>query len=329
MPDDDKKLKVSEVPESAADGAENRDDSAGLDAERNRAARAAGKARREAERAEAEAKRAGTLRLNSLGAPPRKAPKRLGRGPGSGTGKTAGRGHKGARSRSGARRGRAVFEGGQTPLQRRLPKRGFVSRMALTTAQIRTGELAKLEESEVDLEVLKKRGLAPKNAKRARVFLSGDISRAVNLNGIPATAGARALIEKAGGKVNPPPPKPDKPAKSAKSDKPDKTKKAAKLSPDSKLNSDSRKTAPDSKASPDSKTGPDSKPKTAAPDSKLSPDSKAGPNSKTDAKTDSKPKKAAPNSKADSDAKKLSPKPKAESDAKAKPKAAKKEAKAK
>ena len=319
MPDDDKKLKVSEVPESAAEGAENREESAGLDAEQNRAARAAGKARREAERAEAEAERAGTLRLNSLSAPPRKAPKRLGRGPGSGTGKTAGRGHKGARSRSGARRGRAVFEGGQTPLQRRLPKRGFVSRMALTTAQIRTGELAKLEESEVDLEVLKKRGLAPKNAKRARVFLSGGISRPVNLNGIPATAGARALIEKAGGKVNPPPPKPDKPAKSDKTKKAAKPQKDSQLGPDSKLNSDPKKTGPDSK-----QMGPDSKPTTAAPDSKsktAAPDSKVNP--------DSKPKEMPPNSKADSDAKKSGPKPKADSDAKAKPKAAKKEAKAK
>ena len=201
MPDDDKKLKVSETPEADAAAAATRGESAGLDAEQNRAARAAGKARRAAERAEAESQRAGTLRLNDLPAPPRQAPKRLGRGPGSGTGKTAGRGHKGARSRSGARRGRAVFEGGQTPLQRRLPKRGFVSRLALVTAQIRTGELAKLPDAEVDLEVLKKRGLVPKNAKRARVFLSGDISRPVALSGIPVTVGARAAIEKAGGKI--------------------------------------------------------------------------------------------------------------------------------
>ena len=207
MPDDDKKLKISESAEAEGMGGPG-----ALDAEQNRAARAAGKARREAARAEEETARAGTLRLNTLSAPPRKQRKRVGRGSGSGMGKTSGRGHKGARSRSGARRGRVVFEGGQTPLQRRLPKRGFVSRKALVTAQIRLGEIAKLAEklelSEVDLDILKKHGLASKNTKRARVYLRGEISRKVNLNGIPATAGALAAIEKAGGKVTPPPPPP-------------------------------------------------------------------------------------------------------------------------
>ena len=213
MNDDDKKLQVSTVADDGSDSgsaaAPERPEA--LDAEQSRAAFAAAKARRAAALAALEAARAGTLRLNALESPPRKSPKRVGRGIGSGTGKTSGRGHKGARSRSGARRGRAVFEGGQTPLQRRLPKRGFVSRLALTTARIRLGEIAKIPaaEAEVDLTVLKKHGLAPKNAKRARVFLSGEISRKVVLNGIPATAGARAAIEKAGGKIVLAEPKPD------------------------------------------------------------------------------------------------------------------------
>ena len=273
MPDKKKKpLEVSAAPEAesaAIEGGAGVGGGGTLDAEQNRAARAAGKARREAARAAAESERAGTLRLNALPAPPRKQRKRVGRGIGSGTGKTAGRGHKGARSRSGARRGRVVFEGGQTPLQRRLPKRGFVSRMALTTAQIRLGEIAKLEEGEVDLEVLKKRGLAPKNTKRARVYLSGEIARQVVLRGIPATVGARAAIEKAGGKVEAAPSAPEsKPAK-AKA----KTKAAAKA-----------KTKTESK--PDSKTESDSKPAPVKAESKT--DSNSQKDSKSESKADSK-----------------------------------------
>ena len=233
MSDEDKrKLEVSELPagdsDSDADGPEK---PGALDAEQNLAAFAAGRARRAAARAALEAARAGTLRMNALESPPRKAPKRLGRGVGSGTGKTAGRGHKGARSRSGARRGRVVFEGGQTPLQRRLPKRGFVSRKALTTAQIRLGAVGKLAEKlgapEVDLEALKKNGLAPKNTTRARVFLRGEVAGKIILKGIPATAGARAAIEKAGGSVVLPAPRPAAKSKGGKKSGPKTAAKAA------------------------------------------------------------------------------------------------------
>ena len=277
MPDKKKKpLEVSAAPEAesaAIEGGAGVGGGGTLDAEQNRAARAAGKARREAERAAAESERAGTLRLNALPAPPRKQRKRVGRGIGSGTGKTAGRGHKGARSRSGARRGRVVFEGGQTPLQRRLPKRGFVSRMALTTAQIRLGEIAKLEEGEVDLEVLKKRGLAPKNTKRARVYLSGEISRQVVLRGIPATVGARAAIEKAGGKVEADPSAAEsKPAK-AKAKTAAKAKTKTESKPDSKTESDSKPTAVKAESKTDSNSQKDSKSESKA-DSKAEAKSK-------------------------------------------------------
>lgn len=230
MPDDDKQLTVSETPDAAPADAPAEERPGALDADKNREARQAGRQRRAEAAAAIQAARAGTLRLNDLPAPPRKSRKRVGRGIGSGTGKTAGRGHKGARSRSGARRGRVTFEGGQTPLQRRLPKRGFVSRKALFTAQIRLSDIAKLAakladkgekaekaEVQVDLDILKKNGLVPKNTKRARVYLRGDISRQVILTGIPATAGARAAIEKAGGKLAPPTPPAPAPATEAKS----------------------------------------------------------------------------------------------------------------
>ncbi len=142
------------------------------------------------------------MRLNSLSPAPgaRKGAKRVGRGIGSGTGKTAGRGHKGQKSRSGGRV-RPGFEGGQMPLQKRLPKYGFTSRVGRTTAQVRLSELNAVEGDTVDLAALKKADLVKENIVRARVFLSGELNKAVTLKGLAVTKGAREAIERAGGKV--------------------------------------------------------------------------------------------------------------------------------
>jgi large subunit ribosomal protein L15 len=142
------------------------------------------------------------MRLNSLSPTPgaKKNAKRVGRGIGSGTGKTAGRGHKGQKSRSGGRV-RPGFEGGQMPLQKRLPKYGFTSRMSRTTAQIRLGELNAVEGDIVDLAALKNADLVKENVVRARVFLSGELKKAVTVKGLVVTKGAREAIEKSGGKV--------------------------------------------------------------------------------------------------------------------------------
>jgi len=143
-----------------------------------------------------------SLRLNSLSPAPgaRKDAKRVGRGIGSGYGKTAGRGHKGQKSRSGGTI-RPGFEGGQMPLQKRLPKYGFTSRIARTTAQIRLGELNAVDAETIDLAALKCANLVKDNVARARVFLSGELNRAVTVKGLGVTRGAREAIEKAGGKV--------------------------------------------------------------------------------------------------------------------------------
>ena len=142
------------------------------------------------------------MRLNTLSpAPGRvKAAKRVGRGIGSGLGKTAGRGHKGQTSRSGGSI-RPGFEGGQMPLQKRLPKYGFTSRLAAVTAEIRLGELNMVEGSEVSIASLRAAGVINNSIKRAKVFASGEVNKAVTLVGVGATAGARAAIEAAGGKV--------------------------------------------------------------------------------------------------------------------------------
>ena len=142
------------------------------------------------------------MRLNSLSPAPgsRKNAKRVGRGIGSGYGKTAGRGHKGQKSRSGGKV-RPGFEGGQMPLQKRLPKYGFTSRIARTTAQIRLGELAAVNADVIDLEALKAADLVKQNVTRARVFLSGELDKAVTVKGLAVTKGARDAIEKAGGKI--------------------------------------------------------------------------------------------------------------------------------
>jgi large subunit ribosomal protein L15 len=126
--------------------------------------------------------------------------KRVGRGIGSGWGKTCGTGHKGQKSRSGVSVSPA-FEGGQMPLHMRLPKFGFNSRIGRSTAEIRTSELNKVDAEIVNLEALRKAGLITSTITRAKVMLSGDVTRAITLQGILVTKGARAAIEAAGGKV--------------------------------------------------------------------------------------------------------------------------------
>ena len=126
--------------------------------------------------------------------------KRNGRGTATGNGKTAGRGHKGQKSRAGGFH-RIGFEGGQMPLQRRLPKRGFKSPSALTRAEVRLSDLDKLGVDDIDLLVLKQAGLVSGLVKNVRIILSGEINRSVNVNGLVVTKGARAAIESKGGKV--------------------------------------------------------------------------------------------------------------------------------
>ncbi len=142
------------------------------------------------------------MRLNTLSPAPgsKSNAKRVGRGIGSGDGKTAGRGHKGQKARSGGSI-RPGFEGGQMPMQKRLPKYGFSSRVARTTAQIRLGELNAVDAGVIDLEALKAADLVKQNVTRARVFLSGELSKAVTIKGLAVTKGAREAIEQAGGKV--------------------------------------------------------------------------------------------------------------------------------
>ncbi len=142
------------------------------------------------------------MRLNTLAPAPghKSDKKRVGRGIGSGTGKTAGRGHKGLKARSGGKV-RAGFEGGQMPLQKRLPKFGFTSRIGMVTAEIRLSELNSVEGDVVDLEALRKADLINANIKRAKIFLSGELSKALTIKGLAVTKGAKAAIEAAGGKI--------------------------------------------------------------------------------------------------------------------------------
>lgn len=130
----------------------------------------------------------------------KRAKKRLGRGIGSGSGKTCGRGHKGQKSRAGGYH-KVGFEGGQMPLQRRLPKVGFSSRVSLNTAEVRLHELTKVDAEIIDIESLKKANLITKNITRVKVIKSGVIEKAVSLSGIGVTKGALAAIEAVGGKV--------------------------------------------------------------------------------------------------------------------------------
>ena len=142
------------------------------------------------------------MHLNSLkpGAGAKTSAKRLGRGGGSGLGKTSGKGHKGQTARAGGYH-KVGFEGGQMPIQRRLPKRGFRSAMAKLTAEVRLQELAKVEGDVIDLDALKKANLVSPQAERAKIYLAGSLEKAVTLRGLRLTKGAREAVLKAGGKV--------------------------------------------------------------------------------------------------------------------------------
>jgi large subunit ribosomal protein L15 len=142
------------------------------------------------------------MRLNDLSpAPGHKTPaKRVGRGIGSGLGKTCGRGHKGQKARKSGNV-RPGFEGGQMPLQKRLPKYGFTSRIGLTTSELRTSELNKLSEELVTLDALKVANFINVNTKRVKIFLSGEVTKKFNVKGLMVTAGARKAIEDAGGSI--------------------------------------------------------------------------------------------------------------------------------
>ena len=142
------------------------------------------------------------MRLNTLkpAAGSRKEGKRVGRGIGSGLGKTCGRGHKGQKSRSGGFH-KIGFEGGQMPLQRRLPKVGFTARKSRLTGELRLHELALVDADVVDLDALKSANLISRDIKTVKVFASGKLEKAVTVKGIKVTKGARAAIEAAGGKV--------------------------------------------------------------------------------------------------------------------------------
>ena len=142
------------------------------------------------------------MRLNSIkpGVGAKHSKRRVGRGIGSGIGKTAGRGHKGQKSRTGGFH-KVGFEGGQMPLQRRLPKRGFVSLTRKSVAEVRLSALSKLSGDTIDILILKQAGVIPGSALTAKVILSGTIERAVKLQGITVTKGVKAAIEAAGGSV--------------------------------------------------------------------------------------------------------------------------------
>jgi large subunit ribosomal protein L15 len=142
------------------------------------------------------------MKLNTLkpaeGSKPEK--KRLGRGIGSGLGKTSGKGHKGQKARAGGYH-KVGFEGGQMPLQRRLPKMGFVSHMAKFSEEVRLHELEKVNADVIDILALKAANIVGQQAEQVKVIASGEITKAVTLKGVKVTKGARAAIEKAGGKV--------------------------------------------------------------------------------------------------------------------------------
>ena len=142
------------------------------------------------------------MKLNTLSPAPgsKHAAKRVGRGIGSGLGKTGGRGHKGQKSRSGGSV-KPGFEGGQMPMQRRLPKFGFTSAKSLISEEVRLSELALVDGEIVDLETLKKANVLRDSTKFEKVMLSGELDKAVTVRGIKVTKGARAAIEAAGGKV--------------------------------------------------------------------------------------------------------------------------------
>jgi len=142
------------------------------------------------------------MHLNTLSPAPgsRTSRKRVGRGIGSGLGKTCGRGHKGQRARKSGNV-RPGFEGGQMPLQKRLPKYGFTSRVSLSHAEVRLGELSSLQASVIDLEVLRSANVIGHNIKTVKIFLSGELKSAITVKGLAVSKGAKAAIEAAGGKI--------------------------------------------------------------------------------------------------------------------------------
>jgi large subunit ribosomal protein L15 len=142
------------------------------------------------------------MRLNTLKPAPGSKPegKRLGRGIGSGKGKTSGKGHKGQHARAGGYH-KVGFEGGQMPLQRRIPKSGFTSKKSLAREEIRLSDLNKLDDAIIDLTTLSTKGVIKANTKFVKIILSGTIERAVTVRGLPISAGARKAIEAAGGTV--------------------------------------------------------------------------------------------------------------------------------
>ena len=157
------------------------------------------------------------MQLNTLSPAPgsTKAKKRVGRGIGSGWGKTCGTGHKGQKSRTGGTV-RPGFEGGQMPLQMRLPKYGFSSRIGRKTAEVRTSELNQVDADVITVEALRKANLITANITRVKVMLSGDVTKAVTVDGLGVTKGARVAIEAAGGKIIEATPVDEKPGKLAK-----------------------------------------------------------------------------------------------------------------
>jgi large subunit ribosomal protein L15 len=154
------------------------------------------------------------MELNTIkpAAGAKKNRRRVGRGGGSGLGKTAGRGHKGQKARAGGYH-KVGFEGGQMPLQRRLPKRGFLATTITKAAEVRSGDLVKVPDGAIDLEALKKAGLVGNDAHRAKIILAGKVEKVFKVSGIAASKGAKAAIEKAGGSVAAIEAAPAKPAK--------------------------------------------------------------------------------------------------------------------
>ena len=142
------------------------------------------------------------MQLNTLSPAPghKHSKKRVGRGIGSGLGKTCGRGHKGQKARSGGTV-KPGFEGGQMPLRKRLPKYGFTSRVGRFVVEVRLGELNKIQADVIDLDALKAADIIRDNTQRAKVFLSGELTKSVKLRGLAVTKGARAAIEAAGGSI--------------------------------------------------------------------------------------------------------------------------------
>ena len=216
------------------------------------------------------------MKLNVLKPAPgaNRARRRVGRGIGSGLGKTAGRGHKGQRARSGGFH-KVGFEGGQMPLQRRLPKRGFVSRMRDDTAEVRLADLDRVTGETVDLDALKAAGVVPRIALRAKVILAGKILRKLALKGIAVSKGAKAAIEAAGGSVEV---VEAKPAEGKKAERRKAYVAQAKARAEARPEADEQSAAGDTKAAKKAKGEP-------------KPEGKAKPEAKTKAEVKSKGKK--------------------------------------